>query len=217
MSWRVLILILLLATGAAAFGGMQLGDWLVAHAPIAAAPPNSAGNDPDTVVLNADGKPYLAQPPQPLVNGALGVPEAPQPVAWNEPRVSLLIVNTNPDVWASAQKVSDDELRQLTQASAKLPDGPADVIPADTPTPGQGSRLIPAQAPPMPTQPVAPAATLGARGHPDNWQEALRDELAQCARLGFFERPSCAWGARNRHCKRASADSGGLRRCKSSE
>jgi len=200
MSWRVLLFTLLLAAGAAAFGGMQLGDWLVAHAPVVAPPPNPAGSDSDTVVLDADGKPYLAQPPQPLVNGALGVPEALPPVAWDGSRVSLLIVNTNPDVWVSANRLSSDELRHLAQAGAKLPDGPADVVPADMPTPGQGSRLTPTQAPPMPTPSVVSATPPG-RGRGGNWQEALRSELAQCAKLGFFDRPSCAWGARNRHCE----------------
>ena len=36
MSWRLLFATLLLALGASAWGGIQLGDWLVAHAPPAA-------------------------------------------------------------------------------------------------------------------------------------------------------------------------------------
>jgi len=192
MSWRVVIFTLLLAVGAAAFGGVQLGDWLVAHAPIAAAPPNPVGNDPDAVVLDADGKPYLAQPPQPLVNGVLGVPDAPMPVRWNAPKASLLIVNTNPDVWVSANKLSEAELRHIAQADARLPDGPADVLAVDLPTPGQGSLVTPQQ--------VAANTTPVVSAHAGHWQASLRNELTQCARLGFFDRPSCAWGARNRYC-----------------
>jgi len=192
MSWRVVIFTLLLAVGAAAFGGVQLGDWLVAHAPIAAAPPNSIDKDPDAVVLDADGKPYLAQPPQPLVNGVLGVPDVPMPVRWNTPKASLLIVNTNPDVWVSANKLSEAELLYLTEAGAKRIDGNPDVVSVDPPLPGQGSSA------PLP---VAAAVSLSdAKARSGHWQDVLRSELAQCAKLGFFDRPSCAWRARNRYC-----------------
>jgi len=191
MSWRFLFCFLLLAAGASAFAGMQLGDWLVVHGPLAAPQVNPEGNDPE--VLNADGKPYVAQPPQPLVDGTLGTPEAVPPVAWDGPKISLLLVNTNPHVLLSTNRMSTDELRHFIQASAQLQAGPADVVPIDEPSPGQGSASV------MNREYVATsvAMTGGAR----DWQKTLRDELAQCAKLGFFERPSCAWGARNRHCE----------------
>jgi len=199
MSWRVLLFILLLTAGASTFGGLRLGEWLVAHAPVAAPPPNATDEHADTVVLDADGKPYLAQPPQPLVNGALGGPETLTPVAWDEPKVSLLITNTNPDVWVSAHSMSSDALRQLARADAKLPEGPADVLRPDVPDPGQGSHFLPAQTASLPAPTVV--VSSGGAGRTDHWHELLRDELVQCAKLGFFQRPSCAWGARNRYCE----------------
>lgn len=199
MSWRFLTLILLLAAGAAAVGGMQLGDWLVAHAPVAAPPPNADGTEPGLTVLDAEGKPYLAQPPQPLVSGALGVPEAPQGAEWNITGQSLLVSNTNPHVHVSGSRMSPAEVRDLAQATAKLPAGPADVVTADVLAPGQGSSpAAQVDAPPMPSQSMTPFTAPGSGG---NWQASLRAELAQCAKLGFFERPSCAWGARNRYCE----------------
>jgi hypothetical protein len=33
------------------------------------------------------------------------------------------------------------------------------------------------------------------------WVKALQAELAQCATLGFFDRPNCAWSARDRYCE----------------
>jgi len=192
MSWRFLLLTLLLAFGAAAFGGIQLGDWLVAHAPLVTTTTNLQGADPDQVVLDADGKPYLAQPPQPLVDGRLGVPDKPTQVAWDARRVSLLTVNTNPNVLVSARKLSTEELQHLQQASDKLPPGPADIVSADVPLPGAGSG----------TPEEAPRQAVTALPRPgSHWQQALRDALAQCAKLGFFDRPSCAWTARNRYCE----------------
>ena len=33
------------------------------------------------------------------------------------------------------------------------------------------------------------------------WVATLDEELAQCAELGFFERPECAWAARKQYCE----------------
>lgn len=37
--------------------------------------------------------------------------------------------------------------------------------------------------------------------NPMAWVDALKDELARCARSGFFERPDCAWAARKQFCE----------------
>ena len=190
MSWRFLSVFLLLAAAAAAFGGVQLGDWLVAHAPVAAPSPHT-DDSAKVEVLDADGKPYTAQPPQPLVNGKLGVPDDLAQPSWAIAGPSLLRTNNNPNVHLSANKLTPDEIRSYTQVSAQQPPGPADVVSIDIPAPGQGSTAQP-NAPVL--QPLTPATT-------GDWQAALRSELAQCAKLGFFERPSCAWGARNRYCE----------------
>lgn len=37
--------------------------------------------------------------------------------------------------------------------------------------------------------------------NPLAWVDSLKGELARCAALGFFERPECAWAARNQFCE----------------
>jgi len=222
MSWRLLFLILLLAFGASALGGLQLGDWLVAHAPVAAPVPGQDAADPDKVVLDADGKPFVAQPPQPLVDGTLGVPSAPGGTRWQVPTVSLFETVTDPGVNIARDSLSASEVMRLSEAGAALPQGPADVVTVDIAQPGEGSRPqppMPEQPPlqpqyPIPGQPpymaqaaqggqaVAPrpAAPAQAPAQQQDWLAALRNELQHCATLGFFQRPSCAWNARNKYC-----------------
>jgi len=218
MSWRLLFLTLLLAVGAAAFGGVQLGDWLVAHAPMAAPPPGQDAADPDRVVLDANGRPYVAQPPQPRVDGTLGVPEGPRGAEWQVPTVSLFDTVTDPSVSLARDGLSEAEARELAEASSALPAGPADVVTVDLVRPGEGSRpqAIPGQPPIVPIVPglppppdsaaVAQAAPMPpAPGQPaapgqQDWRDALRRDLQQCASQGFFDRPSCSWAARNKYC-----------------
>src|SRR5690606_12080080 len=97
MSWRFIFAILVIAAGASAWGGLRLGDWLVAHGPVA--PPIPEHPELAAVpVLDANGLPYVAQPPQPLVNGQLGVPEAPPQVAWEVAVASIEATKANPTI-----------------------------------------------------------------------------------------------------------------------
>jgi len=219
MSWRLLFATLLVAVGAAAWGGLQLGDWLVAHAPQAAPAPGQEENEwSQQPVLDANGRPYVAQPPQPRVDGTLGVPERPATPQWTIPTVSLFDTVTDPAVQISRENVTMDQARQIAENSdVPLPNGSSDVTTLDLAMDGQAAGGPPApqqgpiQAAPgvglnqqplvaqspgqaaMPQQPVQGAA-------PQDWQAALRHELAVCADKGFFERPSCSWNARNRYC-----------------
>ena len=197
MSWRLLFVTLLAALGASAWAGLQLGDWLVAHAPAATAPPGQQQADPDRIVLDANGKPYVAQPPQPRVDGTLGVPEQASSTDWNVPTVSLFETVTDPSVMIARDPISEEAARRIADAGASLPPGPNDVATLDI------SREAPAAGHPPVVQPVdapppAPAATAMAADQ--GWKEKLRRDLAHCATLGFFERPSCSWTARNKYC-----------------
>jgi len=198
MSWRLLFVTLLAALGAAAWGGVQLGDWLVAHAPMATAPPGQQQPDPDQVVLDANGKPYVAQPPQPRVDGTQGVPEQPSTTDWNVPTSSLFETVTDPSVMIARDRITSDEAQKIANAGASLPAGPNDVATLDVsrqnaPAAGQPPVIQPIEAPPP-----GPAAA----GQPadQGWKENLRRDLAHCATLGFFDRPSCSWAARNKYC-----------------
>src|SRR5690625_6321236 len=48
--------------------------------------------------LGADGKPYTAQPPQPLVDGRLGIPETPESHSWQ--------IDDSHDLFAEAPPIS---------------------------------------------------------------------------------------------------------------
>lgn len=204
MSWRILVMTLLVALGVSAWGGVQLGDWLVQHAPQAAPAPGS-DDDGAQAVLDANGKPYLAQPPQPRVDGTLGVPDKPMAANWNIQTVSLFDVVKDPAVTLSRSSMTAGQAAEVARAArSSLPDGDTDSALDNAPTYGQGAimasssfssgTMIRSSA-----QPSAPNNANGSSGG-GNWLTELRGELAQCANAGFFERPTCAWNARNRYC-----------------
>lgn len=214
MSWRLLFATLLVAVGAAAWGGIQLGDWLVAHAPQASPAPGQEENAwSQQPVLDANGRPYVAQPPQPRVDGTLGVPERPAGHEWTIPTVSLFDTVTDPAVQLSRSSVSMDEARQIAAHSdVPLPSGNSDVTTLDLAAMGgqQPGGPPTAQGPiqaapgvglnPQPLVAQAPGQVAGQGAASGSWQDALRRELAVCADKGFFERPTCSWNARNRYC-----------------
>lgn len=206
MSWRLLIATLLLALGASAWGGIQLGDWLVAHAPPALPAPAQDADASQQPVLDANGRPYLAQPPQPRVDGTLGVPDKPVDHVWAITPVSLFDSVSDPSVKLSRERISMDQAQQIAAASeVPLPSGTSDVTTLDLQAPGTttavngGAPVATGYGAQQALQAVPPPNTSMSAGSP-GWQDALKRELAQCAKQGFFERPSCSWAARNKYC-----------------
>ncbi len=191
MSWRVLFFILLIAGVAAWQGGIQLGTWLVGQAPLSIASAPSSGA---SEVLDADGKPVAPQPPQPRIDGTLGVPREMRPIEWTVEAVIASYEDANSSGKKSDDDDDDDEDKEKSserrdyEASAAgrgLPTGPKDVATVDLGLPGVGPGAKP--QPSSPTNPVT-------------WQQALKRDLEQCAKQGFFQRPSCIQNARNKHC-----------------
>ena len=191
MSWRLILVALIAAAGAAAVLGLRLGDWLVAHGPVATAQlPNQPAVSPP--VLDADGRPYTAQPPQPLVNGRQAVPEPPPAVAWEINPEGLSETLNNPLIATATTSISLYQAKQLAQGGDALV-GIADV--GDL-IGGGNIPLQPVEAPGLhqPGQSQAGAGTTPA------WQADLRRALAACESASFFDRPSCTWAARNQYC-----------------
>ncbi|MER1966662.1 hypothetical protein [Castellaniella sp. GW247-6E4] len=187
MSWRLIFATLLLVAGASAWGGLQLGDWLIAHGP--AQPPLTTHPELEAVqVLGADGKPFVATAPQPLPDGRLGVPQAAPPVSW-EIQPMPLMASAPPIALATTTITMDEAIALASQNQRNGLEGIATVG-------ALGSSAI---------QPVdittAPPAAAGPQGQDGNWQAAFRKELALCESKGFFSRPSCAWAARNKYCE----------------
>ena len=207
MSWRVLVVMLLLALGASAWIGIQLGDWLVQHAPLAAPPPGQ--NEANQERLDADGRPYVAQPPQPRIDGTLGVPEKAAAADWTVATVSLFDTVNDPSITLSRSGVTPGQAAELAaHAKSSLPGADEnDALDSMAPTPGlpasggvimaspsfgTGSFVQNSQMPVVRSPPAV--------GGDNSWQKKLQQALAQCAQQGFFERPTCAWNARNRYC-----------------
>lgn len=184
MSWRLISVFLLLAAGASAWGGLQLGNWLIAHGPAQIQMPDTehVALISKTPVLDANGKPFVAAAPQPLADGRQGVPQLAPPVDWQIGSESLL--NDNRPIALATTAISMDEAIALAQQQM---DEGAQV------TGGQAIQPIDVTIPPPPPTTAVP-------DNP-NWQRAFRAELQTCAALGFFSRPSCAWAARNKYCE----------------
>lgn len=204
MSWRFLIAILIVAAGASAWGGIQLGNWMISHAPPASsnATVNQGADESSLPTLDANGLPYTAQPPQPLVNGTLGVPEKPAAQDWST-RPPSLFDGTDPNVQISRDSVTQAQAQAAANANnAALPTGASDVATLDLEKPpaisqppagSNGFNQTPLTAQQAGSAPGQPAAA--------NWQAALHNAVEQCSKLGFFQRPSCVWAARNKYCE----------------
>lgn len=81
MSWRLLLFTLLVFAGLSTVGGLYAGDWLIKHAPVQANLPDITEADPPPPV-DAQGRPMVRRPQQPLMNGNQGFPEKPVDVDW---------------------------------------------------------------------------------------------------------------------------------------
>lgn len=196
MSWRFIIAILLVAAGASAWGGLRLGEWLVAHGPVAKHIPEPL--QLSTVpVLDADGQPYLAQPPQPLVNGRLAIPQKPSPVQWEIPDQSLNATMANNTVQVATTPITMVEAAQIASYGTQDLVGIADVgsLGLGAGEVSSGQPIQPVEVPPPPPPPAPTAANNQA------WKARLRQDLQACSAQSFFDRPSCAWTARNKYCE----------------
>lgn len=200
MSWRLIFAILILAAATSVWGGLRLGEWLVSHGPAATSAPDDA---PIVAipVLDANGRPYTAQPPQPLVDGRLAVPEAPPLVAWEIPESSLEETKANQVIAVSTTSITMVEAQQIAADGSINLTGIADVgdlMGGLTQGPQGGAPLQPIETPETSVPQIAPRPLQGSNSN--TWQALLRQDLQACDAESFFDRPSCAWAARNRYC-----------------
>lgn len=201
MSWRSIFALLIIAAAASVWGGLRLGNWLVAHGPAVVITLSERTEMPTVPVLDADGNPFTAQPPQPLPDGHLGIPGKLPEVAWQIPEESLdetksnqvVAVATTPITMVEAQQIAAgnsgggrnlvgiaDVGNLMGDNSAKQPLQPIDAPNAPPP-------------PPTATERTPPSGSTA-------WQASLRQDLQACSAESFFDRPSCAWAARNKYC-----------------
>ncbi|NLC36786.1 MAG: hypothetical protein GX772_10160 [Alcaligenaceae bacterium] len=206
MSWRFIFAILIITLGASAWGGVRLGEWLVAHGPVKPEIKNTPPELAEVPVLDADGRPFVAQAPQPLVNGRLGIPEAHDPVLWELEAPSVAETQAETPISLATTTISMEEAIQIANSNPHGLQGLADVgdllgggdTIGNPPAPHAEPFFQPVDItiPPPPSPPVSSSPqTTG------NWEAALQQELQACSKLGFFDRPSCSWAARNKYCE----------------
>ncbi|HLR30265.1 MAG TPA: hypothetical protein VK082_06780 [Paenalcaligenes sp.] len=191
MSWRLIFVVLLSVLGASAWGGYLLGNWLIENGPMRVPTVASFEDFSPQTTLGADGKPFTAQPPQPLVDGRLGIPEDPDTLSWQIDNSHDLFAEA-PPISLATTTISMSEAIRITGRDQH--DSGLQGI-------AQLDRVQPVEAgdpPPPPSQDVVETDPSPQQG--GSWQADLQRELEACKQLGFFKRPSCAWEARNKYC-----------------
>jgi hypothetical protein len=196
MSWRVLIVFLMLAGVASWQGGVQLGNWLVTRAPDTIA--SVADKDYKTLPLDARGRPITAQPPQPRIDGTLGVPRELVPIEWAIEAVTADDFEIDPN----KMKVEGDDDDEDSKVSEGSETTDAKRLAQDNAR--RTDRRDGADTQPSPSafgqRPAAPPVPPGITVTVITWQQSLKQELDQCAKVGFFQRPTCLQNARNKYC-----------------
>lgn len=182
MSWRALTLFLLLAIVASWQGGRQLGLWLVEQAPESIATALTPKNESGTV-LDADGKPLAPQPPQPRIDGTLGVPKEMAPVEWTIAPVIASRADANSYEKDGEENGEEDDARENEE------DQEASSDPVST------VDMLAPRADFMAPRPNTPAPIPAL-----SWQESLKKELTQCNSVSFFRRPGCIDTAQIKYC-----------------
>ncbi len=187
MSWRALILLLLLAVIASWQGGRQLGLWLVEQAPESISSASNSESESGQV-LDADGKPLAPQPPQPRIDGTLGVPKEMEPVEWTIAPIIASRADANSYKKDGEENDEDDEEnseRRDSERNGSSTDNDS-VRTIDVRHTDSGSSSA---------RPAAPSSNLVV-----SWQELLKKELAQCNSASFFKRPGCIQSAQSKYC-----------------
>lgn len=205
MSWRILLATLLLGIAASVWGGLQLGNWLIENGPLKSDVFDAYQDLYSVPTLDADGKPYVPAPPQPLVDGRLAVPETPEPEQWEIDTATDLLTERPPIALATAaggfgggsvtrNHVSPSGLQGLAQV------GNLQQNQLITSTPNENViQPIDIGTPPPPPSQEVQVSNLPVASNP-NWQIDFQREFKACEALGFTKSPSCKWDARNKYC-----------------
>jgi hypothetical protein len=183
MSWSAITLFLLLAIVASWQGGRQLGLWLVDQAPESIASALTPKNESGTA-LDADGKPLAPQPPQPRIDGTLGVPKEMAPVEWTIAPVLASRADAN-----SYDKDGDKEEESEEEQNKESSSDSVRTVDVFAPS-ANFFASRPNTPPPIPAL---------------SWQESLKKELTQCNSVNFFRRPGCIDTAQSKYCNQNKA------------
>lgn len=216
--WARISIFIVAALMVAAAGGAWFGHLLVQQAPKSPVPA-AAGSTPIAIGLNGG---QIPEPPQPLLDGSLGIPERTPAIPVPEaPLVSILDDENVPIRVSSASSTSrssgDDDLEALLlrennflSNSGAAGNGVAGVTPQDSA--GMVAQAAPA-APPQPAPrrdgelppELAFAVALPADAPPPSstpaWLGNLRASLARCTTQRYFSQNECEQRLRLQHCE----------------
>ncbi len=192
MSWRVLIGFVVLVMAGSAMGGVALGNWLVDQSPGVTAEARTNTGQRLEIVVDAAGRPLSSVPPQPLVDGGMGVPPLPLSPEWQILGVSLFDTVLDPMVILARGDQSFSVSDRLSTAGQGLAQGPSDVATIDVTT---------TQPKASEPQAVAKAPTVVATPTDSDWRGQLIQAIDACSSVGFFSRPNCIDRARKKFCE----------------
>ncbi|MDQ1763353.1 hypothetical protein RAS14_26560 [Achromobacter aegrifaciens] len=138
--------------------------------------------------------------------GPVRIPLTPAPPANAEP------VFGHPEMTPAAMPTPVPDSDSDSDSGPGSPEPQPEPNPAPQPAPAEqqpASQAQPEHAPAPPaaadTMNTTPTSTLRMTEipavDPMAWVEELKNEMARCATLGFFDRPDCAWAARRQFCE----------------
>lgn len=136
--------------------------------------------------------------------GPVRVPLAP-PDSGSAP-IRQSGVPAQPDAEPSPADTPQPPPRATEAEPASVPASTPEGETPTSPRPAAATATAPAReaAAPHAAAPDMPRPTLRITEipaeNPHAWVDNLKAELARCARLGFFERPDCAWAAHKQYC-----------------
>lgn len=202
MSWRFLIIFLVMMLAAAGMAGIGVGEWLVAKAPGTLDAAHTNLPEPESKTKrDSSGRVIIPEAPQPLIDGGLGVPPQAKAQLWEVQPNSLFDGFIDPMVIISRDGQSYTVGDMLSKAGQDLPQGPTDIQTLDVTQVGAASSTAtpnasspqPLPLPPQLARSTTPRQTL-------SWQDQLKEAVEKCDAGSFFDLPSCMERARDRFC-----------------
>lgn len=199
--WARLSLFLLAALASAVAVGAWLGHRLVQDAPFG---PGVSGTPAETApfarIADAAGQTRVPEPPQPRVDGTLGVPVRGAAPGQSVPLVSLL-EQENRGIAVSSSRPAPDLGNFIAGLEAPRQSQGAEfaVAPVDAgAAPPQGRPELPPElafAVARPADDTPPPASRPA------WQQSLGDSLGRCSIQRFFTPAECEQRLRIQYCE----------------
>ena len=196
--WARIAVFLVAALLLAAAGGAWFGHMLIRQAPQS---PAARAADAPLPVTDLGGSARVPEPPQPRVDGSLGVPtRVSRGGSQNVPLVSVL-EDDNRAIALSTTSTSPEAQQSEQDLFSR---GPTDFTIATVqaqPPQAQRDERFTRERPALPPElAFAVARPAEEPAGPPAWQQSLRASLARCGRQSFFSEEECEQRLRVQYC-----------------